>query len=76
MVSAVQVSYIIMIFSQLRKLCSIINHNVYLCSDINECQLDSDGCEHNCTNTMGSFVCSCLAGYTIGDNSRQCIGEA
>ena len=29
MVSAVQVGSIIMILSQLRKLCSIINHNVY-----------------------------------------------
>ena len=28
-----------------------------LAPDINECAVDNGGCEDNCTNTLGSFVC-------------------
>ena len=39
--------------------------------DINECT-SGDPCEQICTNTQGSFHCSCGSGYTV-DGSR-CIG--
>lgn len=29
------------------------------CVDIDECELDNGGCSHNCTNTIGSFFCTC-----------------
>ena len=41
-------------------------------SDINECTEDS--CDHNCTNTNGSFICSCNNGYELDDNGRSCNG--
>ena len=36
---------------------------IVLFSDINEC--DTDPCENSgsCNNTVGSFTCTCVAGY-------------
>ena len=47
-----------------------------LCADIDECTEDLDDCSVNadCTNTIGSFVCTCLSGYT-GDG-RTCTGKS
>ena len=40
--------------------------------DINEC---TEGpCDHYCTNTDGSFTCSCNNGYELDDNGRSCNG--
>lgn len=35
------------------------------CTDIDECDIETDNCDTNanCTNTPGSFTCVCLAGY-------------
>ena len=41
--------------------------DVYCCiSDIDECFNDTDDCSVNatCTNTVGSFECVCLPGFT------------
>ncbi|KAK7452815.1 hypothetical protein BaRGS_00039699, partial [Batillaria attramentaria] len=34
------------------------------CSDINECDTTA-GCEQMCTDTMGSYTCSCAAGFGL-----------
>ena len=37
-----------------------------LCTvDINECVDDNGGCEDICTNTIGSFYCSCEEGFEL-----------
>ena len=35
-------------------------------ADVDECESDEDNCHENanCTNTVGSFTCSCNPGYT------------
>ena len=33
--------------------------------DINECTTSNGGCEQICNNTIGSFMCSCLFGFTL-----------
>jgi hypothetical protein len=34
--------------------------------EINECQSTQDNlCDQTCTNTAGSYTCSCLAGYSF-----------
>ena len=53
--------------------------NVLLClpaADLDECALDVDNCTRNanCTNTPGSFFCTCEVGY-IGDGAVECIGR-
>lgn len=46
-----------------------------LSTDINECEIGADNCDRNaiCTNTAGSFKCSCKPGW-LGDGTK-CVGE-
>ena len=43
-------------------------------TDIEECQTETDNCHNdaNCTNTKGSFYCTCHTGYS-GDGVT-CVG--
>ena len=43
--------------------------------DIDECSLSIDNCDlnANCTNTDGSFFCTCNGGYT--GNGTTCAGD-
>ena len=45
----------------------------YMYLDIDECLTRNGGCEHNCTNTEGSFYCSCVDGYQLS-NDVHCSG--
>ena len=42
-----------------------------LCEDVDECQVD-DPCSQLCTNTKGSYECSCVAGYELQQDHRTC----
>ena len=42
-------------------------------TDIDECSDNNGGCQHNCTNTEGSYYCTCVNGYDLV-NSIDCIG--
>ena len=42
--------------------------------DINECATDNGGCEVHCTNTIGSFNCSCDFYETLDSTGLFCIG--
>ena len=46
----------------------------YYITDINECELDGDQCATNatCSNTEGSYECSCNTGFT-GDGKLCCM---
>ena len=33
--------------------------------DIDECNQGNGGCEHTCTDTIGSFNCSCNTGFQL-----------
>ena len=53
-----------------------MNSDVFSCSiDINECETANGGCEQICSNTVGSFVCSCGVGYGLDGNGLNCHGE-
>ena len=43
--------------------------------DIDECAEDRDGCTQTCTNTVGSYTCSCLSGYRLESDKHTCVGE-
>lgn len=43
--------------------------------DIDECATDDGGCENTCTNTPGSFKCSCPTGFVLDLTRRNCSGE-
>ena len=44
-------------------------------ADVDECLTNNGGCEQVCTNTDGSFSCSCDSGYSLDSNLLNCSGE-
>lgn len=50
-------------------------YNICSVTDIVECDADNGGCDQTCTNTIGSFFCTCLIGYTTPDDGFTCNGE-
>ncbi|XP_078604169.1 hemicentin-1-like isoform X2 [Branchiostoma floridae x Branchiostoma japonicum] len=46
------------------------------CQDLNECEKVPSPCQHECTNTVGGFRCSCRQGYRLlGKNNCVDIDE-
>ena len=43
--------------------------------DIDECERGTDGCDHNCTNTDGSYYCTCMDGYELESDNHTCTGD-
>ena len=33
------------------------------------------GCDHNCTNTAGSYFCTCTDGYELELDNHTCTGD-
>jgi len=52
--------------------CSVKSVNSTSCQDINECQINNGNCMYNCSNTPGSFTCSCPSGFTLSPNGLNC----
>ena len=57
----------------------MINYCCILCNlehaclvDINECSDSNGGCQHNCTNIVGAYYCSCVTGYSLDDDGHNC----
>ncbi|XP_066300403.1 CUB and sushi domain-containing protein 3-like [Branchiostoma lanceolatum] len=46
--------------------------NAPSCNDIDECLAANAGCDHVCTNTAGTFHCSCVDGYNLNADSFSC----
>ena len=44
-------------------------------TDINECGTDNEGCAQTCTDTAGSYHCSCDSGYVLDEDGHTCNGE-
>ncbi|EDV50450.2 uncharacterized protein Dere_GG14439, isoform C [Drosophila erecta] len=42
------------------------------CVDIDECQQKNGGCSHRCSNSEGSFKCSCPPGYKLDSDQKTC----
>ena len=47
---------------------------IFVSSDIDECSTGVAGCSHQCTNTIGSFRCSCPPETFLGSDGRTCEG--
>ncbi|XP_050448327.1 tolloid-like protein 2 isoform X1 [Cataglyphis hispanica] len=40
--------------------------------EFDECVLTDHGCEHDCTNTLGGYECSCKIGYELHSDGKHC----
>lgn len=54
-------------------LCDTRPMNGTSCIDINECLTNNGGCAQSCSNTAGSFGCSCGTGFSISSDGRTCV---
>uniref|UniRef100_A0A6Q2XBD7 Metalloendopeptidase n=1 Tax=Esox lucius TaxID=8010 RepID=A0A6Q2XBD7_ESOLU len=41
-------------------------------SDKDECSKNNGGCQHDCINTVGSYVCQCRHGFILHGNKHDC----
>ena len=53
----------------------IVFHLYTFHADIDECAENTDGCEQMCTDTDGSFECSCGDGFSVSSDGKSCDGE-
>ena len=62
----------------------IINYNISViincvCSkiflDANECNTNNGNCQQICSNTVGSYNCSCNKGYVLDEDKHGCTGN-
>ena len=51
-----------------------INH--LYSTDDDECAAVSGRCDHVCSNTNGSFTCSCHPGYFLDSDGKTCRGRS
>ena len=50
-------------------------HLNFLIADVNECSVNNGGCSDVCTNTVGSYQCSCSTGFTLQSDGKTCTGN-
>ena len=48
--------------------------HIYGLIDIDECLTNNGGCAQTCTNTDGSFECSCGGNYILAADGLDCDG--
>jgi len=41
-------------------------------TDKDECAMNNGGCQQECRNTIGSYVCACHNGFTLHENNHDC----
>lgn len=58
---------------ELKRLFKKTVRKIFVSADTNECLVNNGGCEHNCTNTLGSYICSCNDGFDL-EADMYCIG--
>ena len=45
------------------------------CLDTYECAVNNGGCDSNCDNTIGSYICTCDIGYQLKEDGHTCEGQ-
>ena len=49
-----------------------MTYNNYTHSDVDECEVETSLCTHNCHNSIGSYECSCSTLYILSSNGHGC----
>ncbi len=53
----------------------LIYQEIFSVPDIDECYLVHGLCDQQCTNTIGSYTCSCADGYILSEEHNRCKAE-
>lgn len=53
--------------------CYVAKLVIIIITDINECLTNNGSCSHTCTNTPGSYYCTCPTGYVLQLNNHDCL---
>ena len=48
---------------------------MYSVIDVNECAIANGQCTQTCTNTNGSYACSCDSDYVLATDNFGCAGK-
>ena len=48
--------------------------HILIITDTEECKTHNGGCDHICTNTNGSYYCTCHNGYDLTIDNSSCNG--
>ena len=51
-----------------------IYHPILLCTIVDECEENTDGCAQICADTETGYVCSCRSGYRLAGDRHGCDG--
>lgn len=52
----------------------LLTHTYTHYADIDECEHSGGSlCDHECVNTVGSFLCRCRTGYILAPDQRSCV---
>ena len=58
-----------------RKISVMCMHSFQFIADIDECLQGTARCNQGCTNTEGSYICTCNSGYQLHHNDLSlCVG--
>ena len=52
------------------KVVDLVGNKGIPCVDVDECAVENGQCEQNCTNTIGSYNCSCIEGFNLTSRFR------
>ena len=58
--------------------CHIYVYDYIIFTDINECASFNGGCQHKCTNTVGSYYCTCvhdIVNYSLSIGGHSSVGK-
>jgi hypothetical protein len=62
-----------MVSTKTHQKCKLIEALIFA-ADIYECHENTDGCGQMCSNTLGSYTCSCNIGYRLDTDRHACNG--
>lgn len=43
--------------------------------EVDECETQNHGCQHECINTLGGYECACHIGYELHSDKKMCESE-